>query len=281
MADEFINMPPEMQIKLKKALEKRFKPEIKKVFAGIRKKFILTVITSGVQPAVMPFLSVWRTLLEGHYQRVQNAFLKTITLKNTEKQKLSKEDEEKEKLLLLALLAWREQNVNQTASELSFTTQTNMTEAIEKARSNFAVEGLVPTDRELAFAAAVILRKKFNARVGSIAMTETQKAAESTKIAKAEVESGIRPTVLGGETPSLTTIKIWWTRLDARVRRAHQRVHGQKQLLKKPFVVPLDGRRELLRFPGDTSLGASIGNIANCRCVSLYRKVKNFVPLAA
>ncbi|MEN6533041.1 MAG: phage portal protein [Bryobacteraceae bacterium] len=37
----------------------------------------------------------------------------------------------------------------------------------------------------------------------------------------------------------------------------------------EPFIVDMDGVPEQLMFPGDDSLGASLGNIINCQCVRL------------
>lgn len=51
--------------------------------------------------------------------------------------------------------------------------------------------------------------------------------------------------------------KTWVTMGDSRVREAHSKVNGQTVRGDQPFLV--DG--ELLRYPSDRSLGASLGNI--------------------
>ena len=63
--------------------------------------------------------------------------------------------------------------------------------------------------------------------------------------------------------------KRWLTSRDARVRRPtgsspfdHRSAEGQTVPVDKPFIVS----GEPLMFPGDSSRGASIGNVANCRC---------------
>lgn len=65
------------------------------------------------------------------------------------------------------------------------------------------------------------------------------------------------------------TKKRWLTSRDARVRRPtpsspydHRSADGQVVPIDKPFLV--SGER--LMFPGDSSQGASIGNVVNCRC---------------
>ncbi len=63
--------------------------------------------------------------------------------------------------------------------------------------------------------------------------------------------------------------KIWVTMGDDLVRTFpfdHDSANGQEQFIDDPFVVS----GELLQFPGDWSLGASLGNLINCRCSALY-----------
>ena len=65
--------------------------------------------------------------------------------------------------------------------------------------------------------------------------------------------------------------KMWWTTLDERTRRGergfnHAMAHKQVVPFNQPFIVS----GENLQYPGDTTLGASIGNVAGCRCVPLY-----------
>jgi uncharacterized protein with gpF-like domain len=50
---------------------------------------------------------------------------------------------------------------------------------------------------------------------------------------------------------------------DEKVRPAHVEANGQIVPFKQPFDV--DGQS--LMYPGDMSLGASIDNVINCRCV--------------
>lgn len=60
--------------------------------------------------------------------------------------------------------------------------------------------------------------------------------------------------------------KQWWANLDSRVRNSHRAVHGVIIDRDQPFE--LDGGD--LMFPGDDSLGASAGELINCRCVCRY-----------
>lgn len=95
-------------------------------------------------------------------------------------------------------------------------------------------------------------------RVETIAITETQNSAEKTK--------QIEMAALAGSLDSDQTLqKQWVAILDERTRYAHAMADGQIVDVNEPFIV----NNEKLMVPGDTSLGATIGNIINCRCTSV------------
>lgn len=61
--------------------------------------------------------------------------------------------------------------------------------------------------------------------------------------------------------------KKWNSKGDAHVRGTHQVLSAQKVQQDQPFVSPSGAR---LMFPGDTSLGAPMEEIVNCRCAAEY-----------
>lgn len=63
--------------------------------------------------------------------------------------------------------------------------------------------------------------------------------------------------------------KEWDSAGDDRVRHTHQILNGQKvQGIDTPFHSPSGA---VMRFPGDSSLGAGAGEIIMCRCICKYR----------
>lgn len=65
--------------------------------------------------------------------------------------------------------------------------------------------------------------------------------------------------------------KVWWTTLDERTRRGergfdHAAAHLQEVPVQNPFIVS----GEMMNYPGDSQLGASVGNRINCRCVPIF-----------
>ncbi|MCO7546169.1 phage head morphogenesis protein [Stutzerimonas nitrititolerans] len=61
--------------------------------------------------------------------------------------------------------------------------------------------------------------------------------------------------------------KEWRDRADEKVRNSHRHMRGQRALLGQPFRT---NSGELLLYPGDSSLGAGMDEIANCRCICIY-----------
>lgn len=62
------------------------------------------------------------------------------------------------------------------------------------------------------------------------------------------------------------TRKRWKTFGDNKVRRTHREASGQTVPIDQPFIV---GGYQMM-FPCDGSLGASVSEIANCRCTVQY-----------
>ena len=61
--------------------------------------------------------------------------------------------------------------------------------------------------------------------------------------------------------------KEWRDRNDEKVRNSHRYMRGQRTKLGQAFQT---NSGALLRFPGDSSLGAGYDETANCRCICIY-----------
>lgn len=253
---------PNIQLKMKIDLERLFRPEVRKVFNSIKKDMRITIAVTGMPPNIDNYKRVWEGVLLNHYKRVQRRFKGAV-----KPGKQTAEDD----LLELALKAWREGQTITQAAIINETTKKNMREAIRLARQRAIEEGVQLTEQELAYSSTGIFAKKFSGRESGIIITETQTAAESAKYAEAEVYSGIKPAILGGQPTENSTTKRWLTVGDKRVRPIHRLANGQIKPLQEPYVV----NNQFLMYPGDSYYGATPDNIANCRCISVYR----FIPL--
>lgn len=74
--------------------------------------------------------------------------------------------------------------------------------------------------------------------------------------------------VESGRVKADNVLKAWSAVGDGRTRDAHAAMSGQRRAIGAPFQSPTGAQ---LMFPGDSSLGAGAGDIANCRCTSQYR----------
>ena len=63
-----------------------------------------------------------------------------------------------------------------------------------------------------------------------------------------------------------TETKIWNTMEDEKVRPSHAAANGQRRPIGEPFQLA----GGLLQQPRDSSLGASLGEVINCRCIASY-----------
>ena len=127
-----------------------------------------------------------------------------------------------------------------------------------EARANL---GEAITQREVGVQTGRLFQQKLGGRREARAAFETLIPAEESKLA--ELETLVNTP---GARPEGTVItKEWVTQGDSRVRGAHQAADNQSRELQQPF----DVGGELLRYPGDTSLGASPENVVNCRCASI------------
>jgi hypothetical protein len=149
------------------------------------------------------------------------------------------------------------------------TNQRNIDASIDQAimiSQEEAAAGRPQTQIDIALLAGAALSRKLAGRVTGISALETQAPAETAKATEAQVLTGQPPSVTGGTLRESPVTKEWVTQGDERVRAAHVGADSQERSLNQPFEVG----GQLLRWPGDTSLGATVDNVINCRCASVY-----------
>ena len=277
-------------------LEALVKPGIRKIFARVADDFSVSVGRTGQPQEIGRYRTSFESLLEDHYRRVQKAFSGAILLHNGVstyvelRNKLAKKDEEeshiKEQIWAIFLL-WDEQHAPVQADIIARTTAKDMDDAIDQARQALREEGKPTDKRSIAATATAILKRILRGRVDLIAVTETQTAAETTKAIEASTAARvlipgipvprdivpiIEPTTpVPGAGPritpqSATLKKSWITLRDKRVRPTHHDAHGQTRPINEAFNV---GSSRMM-YPGDTSLGAPVREIAHCRCSAQY-----------
>ena len=204
-------------------------------------------------------------ILEDHYNRVAPVFDSQIT------ETLPEDIEATETeiaAIAAALATFFAGRAPEQAGIITATNQRDITAAIDQAVDISQIEAAAgrPQGRiDIAMQSGANLSRKLFGRIRGIAALETQAAAETAKATEAQVLTGQPPSVTGGSPWQVPVTKEWVTVGDERVRDAHVAADSQVVGLNQPFEVG----GQLLRWPGDTSLGATAGNVINCRCASV------------
>lgn len=253
---------PAQDLKEKLKLEEKLKPVLRRYNAEVVKEFTQTYAESGDILNIAEFNAVLDKILSEHYIEVSDVFSDRIKLPSD----VAKTEEESD-LIVEALFIWIASRTPVAAQRINATTQEQILDAVDFGSQEPAARELVGREAQLTIAAFAgnKLRQDLAGRESGILMTETQIPAEAAKATELDVLIGEPPAISGGTTRPSAIKKEWVTVGDARVREGHLAADGQKVSTNDPFIVG----GEALRWPGDAQLGASLGNIINCRCSSI------------
>jgi len=221
--------------------EKPFRSQVRRAFFMELGIFRRQIVPEGQLTNPDELSTLWLRTVLGQYNRVVPAFSIPIGLD----------------LVSRDILDDRLQTFIRTSSmqDSSFIVRTSTKNLLlaRVAGVTFLNENKVPvTQTSLMRVGTRILRRLQKPRTENIVITETQSAAEGSKKVTSKVEKKNR--------------KEWITVTDSKVRPAHVIAHGQVRFMDSPFDVGQDK----LGYPGDTSLGARVGNVAYCRCAAIY-----------
>lgn len=95
-----------------------------------------------------------------------------------------------------------------------------------------------------------------------IARTEALTAMNAAR------EESYRQAIEAGDLLPENVICTWQASGDRRTRDTHAALHGQERPFGEPFRSPSGA---LMRFPGDTELGAPASETIQCRCTKVFR----------
>lgn len=243
---------------LKLKLEKGFKRELKTFFNMIRKDFESNFVADGNNIDLMNYQDDLKVVLKKQYRRTVEAFSKNMraSLKELEGKQTEEELNAQVAADLLILMRLRADRQSRFILE---TTASSIDAAVAEVVSESIVNGENLTAAQLANRADTLLKKRFDGRINTIAITETSSMAEDSKALEAA-------SVVAAGLVEGPIVKQWDAVLDERTRINHAVADGQRREIGEPFVVG----GQLLQNPGDTSLGATLDNVINCRCSTQY-----------
>lgn len=203
-------------------------------------------------------------ILADHYDQVRGRFDSTLRVELPPEAAMTDEESDTLEEALAAFLAARALTQAATIAETD-QADADLARLVMRAEVDRVQEseGRAIGRNEAAVIGASVLERRMRGRLSGIASFETQAVAELSKEAEARTLIGLSPIPDSSPPPPVSLpVKLWVTMGDSRVRTIHQVADGQEVPASDPFTV--GGER--LMYPGDTSLGASAGNVVNCRC---------------
>jgi len=244
-------------LSLKLALELALYRKMNPLFLSYRDKFKASIEEINLIPSVDELQNQLNKILLEHYTNVSDVFSKRI----------AKElgiPENHDDILSSIQNKTDTHNINRAQQQsqiISETTHKDSVDSVLEANKKAEERGMILTGAALAGAAALNLYKKIKGRTSVIAATETQNPAEHAKQKEIEVLTHHKYKDIHERKQE----KQWHAILDSVTRDSHALADLQIVDADEPYIV----MSEKLMYPGDTSLGASLENVINCRCSSV------------
>lgn len=232
-------------------------------FAKIGRDLQATYTELGIIPSLAAHDKKLTTELNHQYGGTQKVFGSQV------RNALGKPDNSKfiDEQIGLSMEVQKLLHVHPTSRSIAQTTANSLNDAVSGVVSDAADAGVALSQAQIAKKARSIFIADSKDRLNTIAISQTEFAAEGAK----NVEMGTLNRLNAVFPQANVNLakdrveKTWTAILDSVTREAHVRANGQVVAFNEPFLV-MD---EKLMYPGDTSLGATVRNIINCRCSSI------------
>lgn len=251
------------QLALKLRLEAGLAADVRGVLRGLNADFADGYARGRRFPDVNQARPLLTALLAAHYQLVGKTFKDNLRSSVATPKgwvtllEVKATPAQVDRAVNTRLVANVQTRARRQAGYILSTFAERLRNAVKRVVVAAAAEGVSLTDAAVAARASADVAAVIPAEAATVAVTETQHAAELTKFIEARALT---------EANVVDAEKLWKATLDERTRIAHIFADGQQVPLDDPFIV---GAEELLH-PGDESLGASLWNVINCRCNTLY-----------
>jgi len=249
-----------LQLAKKIKLENKFKPKLTRFFRQLGKDINVVWATTGNIPNLKPFEPELVFLLREHYRDVAKLFsgevraeIKHFNLQLETKQISETVDSD--------IMQYIMSHSIENAGIILATTQKELQTIVAGVLVNSALQDIPLTNLQIGNQIKENFINKTGKRVETIAITETNTTAERIKY----IEANAFQSVINESPSPAKLVDTWNTTLDERTRASHVAADRQEVTHGRPFTV----QGQLLRFPGDTALGASLDNVINCRCSAI------------
>lgn len=257
-------------------LEAKLRPKVRRVMKDLSREVIRAFDGTGGLPDVESLtVAELEPVLREHYDDVARTFSTRIRRELTGDASMT---DEEAAAVASALATFFDRRAPEQAGEIARTNAEDAAASVnvaEQERVRLQEEEQRNVGRrEVALVVGLVFNRKMLARMVRISSLETQASAEASKMTEVDVLLGEVPAVVRDAlSPTPTPAeKVWMSQGDSRVRTPpdsefdHLRADSQRVPSNQPFEVS----GQSLMHPGDTSRGASVGNVAGCRCSAIY-----------
>jgi hypothetical protein len=252
----------------KVALEGELQEELDEFNKELLLAFLLLLGTSGNVLNTDTFDDRLQEILLTHYGKVSEEFSHRVSPTLPEDLQTTGEEGTS---IAVALSLFALIRAGAQSQIILNTATTELLSAVANAEQIALAEQALGNDmsqQEIATTAAATASRALRARTPTIACTETQVIAEVSKATEVAVLAGQTPPTVAGSSITTGVTKEWVTVRDNKVRRnGFNHVAADRQKVDVNGVYVVSGQQ--LRWPGDIGLGASLGNVINCRCSSI------------
>jgi len=252
----------------KVTLEGELQEEIDEFNKELLLAFLLLLGTSGNVINTDTFDDRLQEILLTHYGKVSEEFSHRISPTLPDELQTTGEEETN---IAIALAMFALVRAGTQSQFILNTIDKELQSAVANAEQIALAEQAQGRDmsrQEIATTAAATASRALRNHTPTIACTETQITAEVAKATEAAVLAGQQPPTVAGSSATTNVTKEWVTVRDNKVRRnGFNHVAADRQKVDVNSVYVVSGQQ--LRWPGDIALGASLGNVINCRCSSI------------
>ncbi len=285
-SSQFTSKDVAIDLNIKLMLERKLRLRINQFNHKQVSVFTSTIRRTDEIPNFDPFEDELEKILYQHYVLVGTIFtdrINQMVLDEIEKSLVPVQEKSYQQVAMETLARKGKQRIpivvdqhyRVKAAELSGkitkTTKNEARRALQAAKKMARSTSIVSVTKvDVAGQAGAFFRTTVNGRSTGIARLNTNEPAEAAKLTQVQILRGEQPSLRGGGASDGT--KTWSNMADSRVRaggsdsKFNHLSANQTVKLDQPFRVS----GESMRYPGDTSLGASVGNIVSCRCAVSY-----------
>jgi len=257
---------------LKLIFERDFRMRIAAFNEKLIRAFTKSVARFESVPDFSQFQQELERILDRHYRKVGVAFTEKINNMVAEElgeKKLTLAIETKQRIPVIIASHFKVRALSES-TKITATTQAQADIALREAQRLATDPSVLAIEQvNVASQSSAVFRRRLNGRISGIVRLNTNEPAEAAKLTQIQILRGEEPTLAGGSGTDGT--KSWANQGDSLVRlppdsKFNHIAAEQTIALDMPFNV--SGQQ--LRYPGDISLGASAGNVINCRCSVTY-----------